>query len=135
MPYKDKEKQAQCRRKYYLSHLKEAHQQMKKYAAENRQEIKIYLREYREKNPWLGSYASARARCLRKNHHGYKYYGGRGIQFKLTVAQIKKMWPRDRARALRWASIDRIDNDGDYEYSNCRFIEIGENSARRHKKT
>jgi len=63
-------------------------------------------------------------RCNNPKAQSYKYYGGRGI----TVCPE---WERSSATFLKWAishgykqglSIDRKDNNGDYEPSNCRFV-------------
>jgi hypothetical protein len=62
-------------------------------------------------------------RCRNKNQTSYKDYGGRGIT-------ICDEWRNDFMSFYNWAivngyedslSIDRINNDGNYEPSNCRF--------------
>lgn len=72
-------------------------------------------------------------RCTDKTHKEYNYYGGRGItvcpQWKESLGNfIKDMAPRPKGLIL-----DRINNDGNYEPSNCRWITYREsNINRRH---
>lgn len=84
-------------------------------------------REYKAKNPWTICFYAAKQRCINKNDPGYKHYGGRGIRFLLTMAEIKEIWARDRAHLLKNHSLDRININGNYESSNCRFIELSLN--------
>ena len=83
--------------------------------------------ETKENAPWLNHYFKARQRC---NDENDKYYYGKGIRFLLTLDEVKQLWFRDKAYELKKASIDRIENLKNYELSNCRFIEFGENSAK-----
>lgn len=64
-------------------------------------------------------------RCYRPGYRRYENYGGRGIG-------ICDEWMSSRAAFYIWAldhgyqpglTIDRIDVDGDYEPSNCRFVD------------
>ncbi len=80
---------------------------------------------------WMGM----KTRCSNKNHRSYKNWGARGI----TVCQewleyrVFERWMIEHG----WQSgltIDRIDNNGNYEPENCRITTIGENSSRRRKK-
>ncbi len=77
---------------------------------------------------WKKTLYSARSRCNNPKSTGYKYYGGKGIKCFLTFEEIEFLWKRDKADELGRPSIDRIDAKGNYELSNCRFIELSENS-------
>lgn len=79
-----------------------------------------------------------KGRCLNKNNVNYKYYGERGI----TVCEE---WKNDFMAFYTWAmengysdnlTIDRIDNDGNYEPNNCRWTTKSvQNMSMRHKNT
>lgn len=81
------------------------------------------------------SWAGMKHRCLCLNSDGYKYYGGRGI----TVCEewLNYQNFRDWALANGYQdnlTIDRIDNEGNYEPSNCQWITKSENSKKSHKE-
>jgi hypothetical protein len=75
---------------------------------------------------------SMKARCLNPSTKVYKNYGGRGIGICFTwfdsfAAFIADMGPRPSAQH----SLDRINNDGDYTASNCRWATRAEQGRNR----
>ena len=83
-----------------------------------------------DKFPWRKTLNDIKQRCENPKNPAYKYYGGRGIQNLITEEELKFLWFRDKAFELKRPSIDRINSDGNYEISNCRYIELSENSKR-----
>lgn len=67
------------------------------------------------------------ARCEYTKHPHYKNYGCRGISVCDDWHDYEKFrnWALDNGYSED-LSLDRIDNDGNYEPSNCRFITIQE---------
>jgi hypothetical protein len=73
---------------------------------------------------------NAKQRCTNEKAHNYSRYGGRGIKFRLSKQEALFLWERDKAYLMDKPTLDRIDNDGDYCFDNCRFLENRDNLSR-----
>jgi len=75
-----------------------------------------------------------RNRCFNKNVKNYKYYGGRGITVCdewLTFGPFKK-WALVSGYS-KSLSLDRIDINGNYDPSNCRWVTMKEQMGNTHR--
>ena len=93
---------------------------------------KTELTKRRHDYPWENIFYKVVSRCISPNDKDYKYYGGRGIKCLITKDKIQTLWFRDKAYLLKQPSIDRKDNNGNYRFDNCRFIERVNNSIKAH---
>lgn len=79
-----------------------------------------------------GIWSAMKDRCFNKKHKYYDNYGGRGII-------MCEQWVNDFKSFYDWAidkwreglEIDRINNDGNYEPDNCRFVSHKINSRNK----
>lgn len=81
-----------------------------------------------------GAYKSYHAmiqRCTNKNNSRYDYYGGRGIQVCKRWLESFDNFLSDMGERGASLSIDRIDVDGDYTPSNCRWATAEEQAQNK----
>lgn len=87
-------------------------------------------------HPLYRKFTDMKTRCYNTNRKDYKNYGGRGIK-------ICNEWLNNPKKFIEWAiknnwnsslQIDRIDNDGNYEPNNCRFIKFRTNLQNTRKQ-
>jgi hypothetical protein len=106
MPYRNAEDHNAEGRRYY-----------------QRNKEKTYLRteKYRKEHPEVARIQGARARCSNPKNPSYPHYGGRGIKCLLSgwqdVVNVIGPWPGEGY------SLDRINNDGNYEITNIRWAD------------
>lgn len=122
----------------YRKDIKEFYKSQRMVLEALKASIKL-IRQKKRAKTWLGCkiqsvYWGIHSRCNNSNTDNYYRYGGRGIKNNITQEELKELWIRDKAHLLSKPSIDRVDNDGNYEYSNCQFIEMSDNVKKRHKK-
>lgn len=87
---------------------------------------------FEEKRLTYQSWSSMMGRCYRKNNNRYYCYGGRGIKVCRRWHKFENFY-KDMGKKIPGLQLDRIDNNGDYKKSNCRWVTAKENSRNRNR--
>ena len=91
-----------------------------------------------KKHGWYGtathrSWSAAKNRCTNPNNHAYDNYGGRGNKMCDRWLESFENFLVDMGEKPQNLSLDRIDNDGNYEPNNCRWATKSQQNSNRRK--
>jgi len=78
--------------------------------------------------PFYKVWSGMKTRCNNTNEACYERYGGRGIKVCQSWSDFDKFYQDMYDTYAHGLQLDRIDNNGNYEPDNCRWVTPKENS-------
>ena len=104
----------------------------KRYYQDHKAELTEYKRQWLIGHPLFSVWRGMKARCFNSKVVSYKTYGARGITICDAWLDYETFEKWGLANGYQEGlSIDRIDNNDNYEPSNCQFITKSENSQKK----
>lgn len=94
--------------------------------------VKTHTKHGLSKSREYLAWVNMRGRCSGRDHKCWPNYGGRGITVcQKWDASFEAFYQDVGPSPGKGFELDRIDNDGNYEPGNCRWVTKAENNANR----
>jgi hypothetical protein len=121
--YRDahKEKMRAYSKAYREANREEIRSQRKRFRDANGLRLAARYRELIPPGSSRRSWIAMKQRCLNPNYHQFKDYGGRGITICERWLSSFSNFHQDMGDRPAGLTLDRIDNDGNYEPGNCKW--------------
>jgi hypothetical protein len=125
------EKHRECCRRWRQNNREKYVAGQKVWLQNHKEQQKLYKAEAYRRNPLPARYRSMVARCYDPRNSNYHRYGGRGIKVCERWLASMQHFINDMRLPPKGMTLDRINNDGNYEPGNCRWATLSQQALNR----